>query len=209
MVCSLCSVGRAARRISSLCRSRDVTASSNTRAAEVPSGRQFDNRSNYMRGLCSDGVDRLGARQDILIGHRQETGRFEVMDREHMEEIAREVQMPGKQQALKAAESRSPATVVESGARRPGTRAVRYPGKRHIGGRYSKVTVSWRATMSYRPGAGRIDCKHVDSRDRIGDLPFAASRIPNTACPRSPCAEFHQSPVIVTSQPSCLLLAAI
>ena len=38
---------------------------------------KFDNRSSYMRGLFSDGVDRLGGQaKTILIGHLQETGRF-------------------------------------------------------------------------------------------------------------------------------------
>src|SRR2546427_5267718 len=36
---------------------------------------KFDNRSSYMRGLFSDGVDRLGGQaKTILIGHLQETG---------------------------------------------------------------------------------------------------------------------------------------
>ena len=43
---------------------------------------KFDNRSSYMRGLFSDGVDRLGGQaKTILIGHLQETGRFNVVDR--------------------------------------------------------------------------------------------------------------------------------
>src|SRR5437867_434397 len=38
---------------------------------------KFDNRSGYMRGLFSDGVDRLGGQaKGILITHLQQTGRF-------------------------------------------------------------------------------------------------------------------------------------
>src|SRR6516164_6736699 len=49
---------------------------------------KFDNRSTYLRGLFSDGVDRLGGQaKTILIGHLQETGSFNVLERENMEEI--------------------------------------------------------------------------------------------------------------------------
>src|SRR5436309_12364520 len=51
---------------------------------------KFDNRSSYMRGLFSDGVDRLGGQgKGILITHLQQTGRLNVVDRDNMDEIAR------------------------------------------------------------------------------------------------------------------------
>src|SRR2546429_9504611 len=63
---------------------------------------KFDNRSSYMRGLFSDGVDRLGGQaKTILIGHLQETGRFVVLDRDNLEEIAREAKLKGEAQALR------------------------------------------------------------------------------------------------------------
>jgi len=38
---------------------------------------KFDNRSSYMRGLFSDGVDRLGGQaKTILITHLQQADRF-------------------------------------------------------------------------------------------------------------------------------------
>lgn len=41
---------------------------------------KFDNRSNYMNGIFSDGVDRLGNQsKTILITHLQQTGRFNVL----------------------------------------------------------------------------------------------------------------------------------
>src|SRR5438105_550210 len=50
---------------------------------------KFDNRSTYLRGLFSDGVDRLGGQaKTILIAHLQQSGRFNVLDRANMEEIA-------------------------------------------------------------------------------------------------------------------------
>ena len=49
---------------------------------------KFDNRSSYMRGIFSDGVDRLGGQaKTILITHMQQTNRFNVLDRDNMAEI--------------------------------------------------------------------------------------------------------------------------
>src|SRR5688572_17669170 len=75
---------------------------------------KFDNRSSYMRGLFSDGVDRLGAQsKTILMGHLQETGRFKVVDRDNMDELAREAKLRGEQQALKGADFAVTGDVVE------------------------------------------------------------------------------------------------
>src|SRR5690349_20394767 len=55
---------------------------------------KFDNRSSYMRGLFSDGVDRLGGQaKTILIAHLNQTGRFNVLDRSNMEELAHEASL--------------------------------------------------------------------------------------------------------------------
>jgi len=52
---------------------------------------KFDNRTDYLRGVFSDGVDRLGGlAKTILVSHLQRTGRFQVMDRENLSEIAQE-----------------------------------------------------------------------------------------------------------------------
>ena len=54
---------------------------------------KFDNRSSYMRGIFSDGVDRLGNQaKTVLITHLQQTGRFSVLDRDNMPEIQAEAQ---------------------------------------------------------------------------------------------------------------------
>ncbi|MGY3867787.1 GNA1162 family protein [Aeromonas bivalvium] len=59
---------------------------------------KFDNRSSYMRGIFSDGVDRLGSQaKTVLITHLQQTGRFSVLDRDNMEELKAEAGI--KQQA--------------------------------------------------------------------------------------------------------------
>ena len=52
---------------------------------------KFDNRSSFMRGIFTDGVDRLGSQaKTILITHLQQTNRFNVLDRENMSEIKQE-----------------------------------------------------------------------------------------------------------------------
>jgi len=64
----------------------------------------FANKSNYMRGLFSDGTDRLGSQsRTILMTHLQQTGRFKMVDRANMEAIQREAKIQGKTQKLKGA----------------------------------------------------------------------------------------------------------
>jgi curli biogenesis system outer membrane secretion channel CsgG len=67
---------------------------------------KFDNRSSYMRGIFSDGVDRLGSQaKTVLITHLQQTGRFSVLDRDNMAEIRPK---PGSSNRL--SNSRAPTT---------------------------------------------------------------------------------------------------
>jgi curli biogenesis system outer membrane secretion channel CsgG len=105
---------------------------------------KFDNRSSYMRGLFSDGVDRLGGQaKTILIGHLNETGRFVVLDRDNLDEIAREARLRGRDQTLKGADVALTGDVVEFGRKEIGDRAlfgILGSGKQQIA--YSKVTVN-------------------------------------------------------------------
>jgi curli biogenesis system outer membrane secretion channel CsgG len=105
---------------------------------------KFDNRSNYMRGLFSDGVDRLGGQaKTILLGHLKETGRFTVVDRDNMDEIAREAKIQGRAQVLKGADFTLTGDVVEFGRKEVGDRAlfgILGSGKQQIA--YSKVTLN-------------------------------------------------------------------
>lgn len=65
---------------------------------------KFDNRSNYLRGVFSDGQDRLGGQaKTILVSHLQRTGRFSVMDRENLSEIAQEAAFNKKANQIKGA----------------------------------------------------------------------------------------------------------
>ena len=105
---------------------------------------KFDNRSSYMRGLFSDGVDRLGGQaKTILIGHLQETGRFNVVDRDNMEDLAREAKLKGAQQNIKAADIVITGDVVEFGRKETGDRqlfGILGSGKTQVA--YSKVTIN-------------------------------------------------------------------
>lgn len=105
---------------------------------------KFDNRSSYMRGLFSDGVDRLGGQaKTILIGHLQETGRFTIVDRDNLEEIAREAKLKGQVQALKGADFAITGDVVEFGRKEVGDVelfGILGSGKKQVA--YSKVTLN-------------------------------------------------------------------
>lgn len=105
---------------------------------------KFDNRSTYLRGLFSDGVDRLGGQaKTILVGHLQETGRFNVLERENMEENAREARLSGKQQALQGADFTITGDVVEFGRKETGDAqlfGILGEGKKQTA--YSKVTLN-------------------------------------------------------------------
>ena len=105
---------------------------------------KFDNRSTYLRGMFSDGVDRLGGQaKTILIGHLQETGRFNVLDRDNLEEIAREAKLNGTPQALQGADYALTGDVVEFGRKETGDVqlfGILGSGKKQIA--YSKVTIN-------------------------------------------------------------------
>lgn len=105
---------------------------------------KFDNRSSYMRGLFSDGVDRLGGQaKTILISHLQQTGRFKVVDRDNMEEIAREAKLKGQEQQLKGADITVTGDVTEFGRKEVGDVqlfGILGSGKQQVA--YAKVTLS-------------------------------------------------------------------
>jgi len=105
---------------------------------------KFDNRSGYMRGLFSDGVDRLGGQATTsLIGHLQTTGRFKVVDRDNMEEIAAEAKLKGQAQTLRGADFAITGDVVEFGRKEVGDEqlfGILGSGKKQVA--YSKVTLT-------------------------------------------------------------------
>lgn len=83
---------------------------------------KFQNRSTYMQGLFAEG-DHLGNQaKTILKTHLQNTGRFVLVDRENMKEIAEEAKIRGTKQDLKGAEVALTGDVTEFGRRVTGDR---------------------------------------------------------------------------------------
>jgi len=77
---------------------------------------KFDNRSSFMRGIFTDGVDRLGGQaKTILITHLQQTNRFSVLDRDNMAEIKQEAAIKNTAQKLKGADYVITGDVTEFG----------------------------------------------------------------------------------------------
>lgn len=82
---------------------------------------KFDNRSNYMRGIFSDNVDRLGSQaKTVLITHLQQTGRFSVLDRENLKETAQEAGFKKEAQTIKGADYVVTGDVSEFGRKEVG-----------------------------------------------------------------------------------------
>lgn len=104
---------------------------------------KFDNRSNFMRGIFSDGVDRLGGQaKTILITHLQQTGRFSVLDRENMDELKREASLASQDQKIKGAEFTITGDVTEFGRKEVGDQqlfGIMGSGKAQIA--YAKVSL--------------------------------------------------------------------
>lgn len=105
---------------------------------------KFDNRSTFLRGLFSDGVDRLGSQaKTILITHLQQSNRFVVVDRENMSEIQQEAKLRGKEQKLSGAQFVLTGDVTEFGRKETGDQqlfGILGRGKTQVA--YSKVTVN-------------------------------------------------------------------
>ncbi len=105
---------------------------------------KFQNRSTYMQGIFSDGVDQLGNQsKTILKTHLQQTGRFVLVDRENMTEIAQEAKIRGTQQELKGAQVAVTGDVTEFGRRVTGDTqffGILGHGKKQVA--YAKVALN-------------------------------------------------------------------
>ncbi|GGM15060.1 CsgG/HfaB family protein [Pseudomonas asuensis] len=105
---------------------------------------KFDNRSSYMRGLFSDGVDRLGGQaKTILITHLQQSNRFNVLDRDNLSEIAQESAISKKGQQLRGADYVVTGDVTEFGRKEVGDQqlfGILGRGKSQIA--YAKVNLN-------------------------------------------------------------------
>lgn len=105
---------------------------------------KFDNRSSFMRGIFSDGVDRLGSQaKTILITHLQLTNRFNVLERENMSEIKQEAALNKVEQKLKGARFVITGDVTEFGRKEVGDHqlfGILGRGKQQVA--YAKVALN-------------------------------------------------------------------
>ncbi len=105
---------------------------------------KFDNRSGFMRGIFTDGPDRLSSQaKTVLIGHLQQTGRFRVLDRDNMTENSEEAKYSGKKQSIKGADFTITGDIAEFGRKETGDKqlfGVLGSGKKQSA--YSKVTLN-------------------------------------------------------------------
>jgi curli biogenesis system outer membrane secretion channel CsgG len=133
---------------------------------------KFDNRSSYMRGIFSDGVDRLGGQaKTILITHMQQTNRFNVLDRDNMDEIKREASIKATSQHLKGADYVVTGDVTEFGRKEVGDQqlfGLLGRGKSQIA--YAKVAlnivnISTSEVVYSTQGAGEYE---LSNREIIG-----------------------------------------
>ena len=104
----------------------------------------FQNRSTYMQGLFSSGVDRLGSQsKTILKTHLQQTNRFKVVDRENLEQIKQEAKLRGVKQQLKGARYTVTGDVTEFGRKVTGDKqffGILGRGKEQLA--YAKVALN-------------------------------------------------------------------
>lgn len=105
---------------------------------------KFDNRSSFMRGVFSDGVDRLGGQaKTTLVAHLQQSQRFAVMDRENMGEAAQEAKLQGRAQTLRGASYVVTGDVSEFGRKDVGDKqlfGLLGRGKSQVA--YAKITLN-------------------------------------------------------------------
>lgn len=105
---------------------------------------KFDNRSSFMRGVFSDGTDRLGSQaKTTLIAHLQQSQRFSVLDRDNMSETLQEARIRGQNQMLKGAEFVVTGDISEFGRKEVGDVqlfGIAGRGKSQVA--YAKITLN-------------------------------------------------------------------
>jgi len=105
---------------------------------------KFDNRSSFMRGVFSDGVDRLGSQaKTTLVSHLQQSQRFLVLDRDNMSEIGQEAKLQGVNQALRGASYVVTGDISEFGRKEVGDHqlfGIMGRGKKQVA--YAKITLN-------------------------------------------------------------------
>lgn len=111
---------------------------------------KFDNQSSYMRGVFSDGVDRVGSQaKTSLVAHLQQSNRFAIQDRDNMAETGVEARIQGAGQQLRAARFVVTGAVSEFGRKEVGDQqlfGILGRGKQQVA--YAKVTLNVINTVS-------------------------------------------------------------
>jgi curli biogenesis system outer membrane secretion channel CsgG len=143
------------------------------RGTRVPvSVGKFDNRSGFMRGIFTDGVDRLGSQaKTTLIAHLQQSQRFNVLDRDNLAETRQEAQFKSQNQSIRGADFVVTGDISEFGRKEVGDRqlfGILGRGKTQVA--YAKVTlnivnsISSEVVFSAR-GAGEYE---LSNREVVG-----------------------------------------
>ncbi len=105
---------------------------------------KFDNRSSFMRGIFSDGVDRLGGQaKTVLVAHLQQTQRFALMDRDNMAESKQEAALKAQAQTIRGADFVVTGDISEFGRKEVGDQqlfGLMGRGKQQVA--YAKVTLN-------------------------------------------------------------------
>jgi curli biogenesis system outer membrane secretion channel CsgG len=128
---------------------------------------KFDNRSSYLRGVFSDGSDRLGSQaKTALVAHLQQSQRFAVQDRDNITETRQEARIAGAAQQLRGASFVVTGDITEFGRKEVGDQqlfGILGRGKTQIA--YAKVTLNIVNSMSSEVvysarGAGEFEISH-------------------------------------------------
>lgn len=122
-----------------------ASAATPFRGTRVPvSVGKFDNRSGFMRGVFTDGPDRLGSQaKTTLIAHLQQSQRFNVLDRDNLSETKQETQFQGKAQSIVGADYVVTGDISEFGRKEVGDRqlfGILGRGKTQVA--YAKITLN-------------------------------------------------------------------
>ena len=104
---------------------------------------RFQNRSDYLQGIFSSNVDKLGNQaKTILKTHLHQTNRFGVVDRENMERLQKESALSGVEQSLIGAKFAVTGDVTEFGRKNTGDRQLfGILGKGKTQAAYAKVSL--------------------------------------------------------------------
>jgi len=121
------------------------TAATPYKGVQVPvSVGKFDNRSSFMRGIFTDGVDRLGSQaKTTLIAHLYQSQRFAVLDRENLAETQQETKFKSETQAVRGADYVVTGDISEFGRKEVGDHqlfGLLGRGKSQVA--YAKVTLN-------------------------------------------------------------------